>query len=101
MSAAITEFKLRREIARLEEELKQTNSELRLANAELTGLKIRNEDLQRDLDTTDERFEQFEARIKQQLLRQLLRQRKQVSDLKAAQRFEVFDEETGEYKKAT
>lgn len=84
MSQATDLFKLRREITRLEQELKCSNSELRLANAQLTLKTIQLEDARRDLNTVDERFDRFEARIKQRLLKQLLKQRKQISDLKEA-----------------
>lgn len=92
MSHATDLFKLRREITRLEHELRCTNSELRVTNAELTLKTIQLEDARNDLDTVDERFDRFEARLKEQLKSQLLKQRKEISDLKAAMRFECFDE---------
>lgn len=91
MSHATELFKLRRQITTLEHELKCSNTELRIANSELTLKTIQLEGARNDLDTVDERFDRFEARLKDQLKAQFLQQRKEISDLKAAMRFEMLD----------
>lgn len=83
MSHATELFKLRREIRRLEEELKQTNSELRLANATITGWRNRYETLDIEVQVLRESRADDEAAVEDRLREQLLQQRKEISDLKA------------------
>lgn len=98
MSHATELFKLRKEISRLEEELKQTNSELRLANATITGWRNRYEILGIEVQLLRESRADDEAAVEDRIRQQLLKQRKEISDLKAALRFEEFDEDTGGYR---